>query len=422
MHKQRMLWARLSIYRGLLEQPAIKQMIALLDILRQEKFDLIEAADACHQFMYVLSDYKQSFKEHLLDLILHDENAFSRECELKEYKDISPVLLKTVQNDLKILREIYHFDFGRIDELINPGKSWVAEICDGPQDARKQPDLAAELAASGDWRKHMESLYLYYHVNGAGLVSRYRALRWDGSRNRLVAVASPDPVVLKDLVGYVSQKEQICRNTMQFLNGCPANNILLYGSRGTGKSSMVKALLNEYGNQGLRLVEVTCDYLESLPEIMALLRRHSLKFIIFIDDLSFEDYETRYKGLKAVMEGSLAARADNVLIYATSNRRHLVREFHSDRNAAVDDEIHSWDTVQEKLSLSDRFGLTVTFPTPTQQQYLDIVEKLVADRNLNLDPEFIRQRALAWERSHHGPSGRTARQFVDSLGDGLDLI
>ncbi len=234
----------------------------------------------------------------------------------------------------------------------------------------------------------------------------------------MVGISCPDPVGLNDLIGYNSQKQQICINTEQFLKGYPANNVLLYGSRGTGKSTMVKALLNEYGEQGLRLVELTCEDLESLPEVIALLRGHAQKYIIFVDDLSFEDYETRYKGLKAALEGSLTARPDNILIYATSNRRHLVREYHSDRNAPLDDEIHTWDTMQEKLSLSDRFGLTITFPSPTQQLYLEIVEKLIEERGLTLDPELVRRSALAWERSHHGPSGRTARQFVDSLGDG----
>jgi predicted AAA+ superfamily ATPase len=153
----------------------------------------------------------------------------------------------------------------------------------------------------------------------------------------------------------------------------------------------------------------------SLPEIINTLRKHALKFIIFFDDLSFEDYETQYKGLKAAMEGSLESRPVNVLLYATSNRRHLVREFHSERTE-IDDEIHINDTMQEKLSLADRFGLTITFPSPTQKAYLEIVETIASQRQLNIDPELLRRQALQWERAHHGPSGRAARQFVDSLG------
>jgi predicted AAA+ superfamily ATPase len=421
VQEERMLWARLSIYRGLLADPVISNLVELLDIVGEEKFNLLEAVDISHRLIFTLSAGGQSFKEHLLDLVLHDENAFSREAEVKEYTDINPVLLKTARNDLEILQELYHMDFAGIDELIDAGKEGLAEICDGPVPPLKPGSLGAKLAVSAAWGEEIESLYRHYHSNGSGLVSRYRALRWESEPGGLVGISCPDPVGLNDLVGYNSQKQQVCHNTEQFLKGYPANNVLLYGSRGTGKSTMVKALLNEYGEQGLRLVELTCDNLESLPEVIALLRGHALKYIIFVDDLSFEDYETRYKGLKAALEGSLTARPDNILIYATSNRRHLVREYHSDRNAPLDDEIHTWDTMQEKLSLSDRFGLTITFPSPTQQLYLEIVEKLIEERGLTLDPELVRRSALAWERSHHGPSGRTARQFVDSLGDGTTI-
>jgi predicted AAA+ superfamily ATPase len=275
--------------------------------------------------------------------------------------------------------------------------------------------LSGVLGISHNWSAEIERLAVHYRTYGSGLASRYRALRWDKRQGEIIGINSPDPVLLKDLVGYQSQKNQLCNNTEQFLQGYPANNVLLYGSRGTGKSTMVKALLNEYYNKGLHMVEIACEDLGSLSDIISTLRQHALKFIIFIDDLSFEDYETQYKGLKAVMEGSLESRPANVLLYATSNRRHLVREFHSERSG-VDDEIHTNDTMQEKLSLADRFGLTITFPSPTRQAYLEIVETIANQRQLNIDPELLRRQALQWERAHHGPSGRTARQFVDSLG------
>lgn len=418
MKKERMLWAQLSVYRGILEDPVIKNLVELLDILSDEKFNLLTAVDTSHRLIFTLSGHDCSFKEHLLDLLLHDENVFSREAEVKEYGEINALLVKTAQNDLAVLQQLYHLDFALMDKLINNGTEELIEIGDAPVELDRMESFARILSASPAWTEEIGALYHHYHTSGSGIVSRHHALRWDGEHKQLVGISFPDVVVLEDLVGYSSQKQQVCENTEQFLNGYPANNVLLYGSRGTGKSTMVKALLNDYWKRGLRLVEVACENLESLPEVIALLRRHALKYIIFIDDLSFEDYETRYKGLKAVMEGSLDARPDNVLLYATSNRRHLVREYHSDRNAPADDEIHTWDTMQEKLSLSDRFGLTITFPSPTQQLYLDIVEKIVQDRELEMDPELVRSRALAWERAHHGPSGRTARQFVDSLGDG----
>lgn len=410
-----MLWARLAIYRGILKDPVIKSLVELLDILAEGKFNLLDAVDCYHRFIFALAGCGRTYRSHLMDLVLHDENAFSRQSEVKEYAAIAPSLIQTVQHDLNLLQQLYHLDFARLDNLTN---SSMDNLIRSGSDAGASDGFAPKLIASQVWADQTEDLYRYYHTNASGIMSRYHALRWDDQCKELTGIPYPDQALLSDLVGYQSQKEQICRNTEQFLAGCPANNVLLYGSRGTGKSTMVKALLNEYWPKGLRIVEVACENLESLPEIIDILRSHALKYIIFIDDLSFEDYETRYKGLKAVMEGSLDARPANVLLYATSNRRHLVREYHSDRSELQDDEIHTWDTMQEKLSLSDRFGLTVTFESPNQQLYLSIVEKLVNDRGLNLDEELVRYRAIAWERSHQGPSGRTARQFVDSLGDG----
>ncbi len=219
---------------------------------------------------------------------------------------------------------------------------------------------------------------------------------------------------MRDLLGYESQKEQILANTRQLVQGFPANNILLYGSRGTGKSTMVKCLLQEFHDSGLRLVEVGRDQVDHLPELVDILSDYRLPVIIFIDDLSFEDYETGYKGLKAVMEGSLRRQPEHILIYATSNRRHLVKEYFADRSGPGQ-EIHTQDTMQEKLSLSERFGLTLTFPPPGQQLYLQIVEHLVQQRGIKIDPELLRRQALEWERAHHGRSGRTAHQFVNSL-------
>ncbi|MDH7479751.1 MAG: ATP-binding protein, partial [Syntrophomonadaceae bacterium] len=209
------------------------------------------------------------------------------------------------------------------------------------------------------------------------------------------------------------QRQQLILNTERFLSGLPASNVLLYGKRGTGKSSMVKALLNRYYLQGLRLVEVSKDDLSDLPSIVNLLRNRTLHFIIFVDDLSFEEHEIQYKGLKAVLEGGIETMPRNVLIYATSNRRHLIREYFSDREPG--EEIHRDDTLQEKLSLADRFGITIFFPAPTQSVYLRIVEELANQRRIPLGREELHARAREWEKWQNGISGRTARQFVDNL-------
>ena len=222
-------------------------------------------------------------------------------------------------------------------------------------------------------------------------------------------------------MGYETERELLLRNTEHFLAGYPANNVLLYGDRGTGKSSTIKALLSAYGDRGLRLVEVPKAQLGDLPLVLRLLRDRRERFVLFIDDLSFQETETEYKALKAVLEGGLEARPPNVLLYATSNRRHLVQERFEDRAGAVNGELHGVDTVQEKLSLSDRFGITLTFLAPDQERYLGIVSSLAAARALPIDAQELRSRALTWATRHKGRSGRTARQFVDYLSGELGL-
>ncbi len=230
----------------------------------------------------------------------------------------------------------------------------------------------------------------------------------------------PDPVRLGDLIGYENERELVVRNTEHFVAGHAANNVLLYGDRGTGKSSTVKALLNEYADRGLRLIEVPKSLLGDLARLLRELRGRRERFVVFVDDLSFDDHESHYKDLKAVLEGGVEARPANVLLYATSNRRHLVLERFSDRGGPLD-EIHASDTQQEKLSFSDRFGISVTFGAPDQDRYLRIVSGLAGARGIAIDPAELRRRALEWATWQNGRSGRTARQFVDFLAGELGL-
>jgi predicted AAA+ superfamily ATPase len=219
---------------------------------------------------------------------------------------------------------------------------------------------------------------------------------------------------LSTLVGYEWQKDALVKNTEFLLLGETALHVLLYGSRGSGKSSLVKALLNEYSHRNLRLIEVSKSELPDLPKIVELLPGVPQKFIIFVDDLSFEEDDDSFKAMKVVLEGNITARPKNVVVYATSNRRHLIREYFTDRPAPRDNnEVHSWDTMQEKLSFSDRFGLTLTFADADQTTYLQIVQHLAA--NINISPEDLEYKALQWATRHNGRSGRTARQFIDFL-------
>lgn len=394
--------ASLSVYRNLLKDQliiALRQALAGVD----NGYSTLEKIDAYHNLMFRIFSTGKSYRDYIWELIIHDDNPFSQAAETMEFAQINPYLIRAAARDLQLLSNIMNIDFNVLARELG------LEVSEGE---------FAPLAHSDGTilgTDAVEKMAAYYARNSRGIVSCYQAFRWDKERG-LLGIQHPDPIKLDDLVGYDAQKKQLCLNTENFLYTGIANNVLLYGSRGTGKSSMIKALLNKYGNRNLALVEIARDELKELSLLANYLRKYpAKKFIIFIDDLSFEDYETEYKGLKAVMEGSLEGRTPNVLIYATSNRRHLVREFFNDRSY-TDDEIHTRDTMEEKLSLADRFGLTISFPPPGQKTYLDIVDKLARERNIAMDQETLHRQALAWERSHHGPSGRTAHQFIDSLG------
>jgi uncharacterized protein len=285
----------------------------------------------------------------------------------------------------------------------------------------KESLLIAKLQHLEDWADATEDLAAYYRQWGTGLFAEYSALRWQGGQ--FVGIPYPDTICLTQLVGYESQRDALVKNTEFLLAGEMALHVLLYGSRGAGKSSLVKSLLNEYSQRNLRLLEVTKSDLKDLPVIVEKLHGVPQKFIIFVDDLSFEEDDDAFKSLKVVLEGNITARPKNVVVYATSNRRHLIREFFVDRPAPRDNnEIHAWDTMQEKLSFSDRFGLTLTFDPAEQKTYLKIVHHLAAQAEIDISPEDLEYQALQWATRHNGRSGRTAQQFVDFLKADLALL
>ena len=227
-----------------------------------------------------------------------------------------------------------------------------------------------------------------------------------------------DDTRLSDLVGYERQKEQLYENTAAFVEGKAANNVLLYGDAGTGKSTSIKAILNEFYDRGLRMIEIYKHQFEDLSSVISKIKNRNYRFIIYMDDLSFEEFEIEYKYLKAVIEGGLETKPDNVLIYATSNRRHLIRETWGDRSDMTQDELHHSDTMQEKLSLVARFGVSINYGAPTQKEYFDIVEHLAAPyENFGLSKDELRQQANAWEMRNGGLSGRTAQQFITYMVD-----
>lgn len=263
----------------------------------------------------------------------------------------------------------------------------------------------------------IEKMNKWHGINGWGETTRYIGFKWENKK--LVGIENPDSISFDDLVGYDEQRKVLINNTEKFMNGQPANNVLLYGDRGTGKSSMVKALLNKYSKAGLRMVEMPVKHLNEYSYLLTDIEKRSIKFIIFLDDLSFNEYETEYKHIKALLEGGLKKRPDNVLVYATSNRRHLIQETEGDRGANFHynqrGEISPTDSMQEKISLADRFGIALTFISPNQRQYLKIVNAMAYEAGINMDSEKLEALALIWEKQYNGRSGRTARQFIDDL-------
>ena len=373
-----------------------------------------------------------AWQNHLLDRLLADENPFTRKAQRAPLDQIGSALVGQAYVELVALQWLHSVDAHRLQAAVlrrAAGETWLA--WDGLRPLGTGPALhdsiartfKRRLAEAPDWGLLLASLAEHYARAGTGVFARYRAFRWtraDGP-GRLEGIAHPDTPRLDELIGYEAERDLLLRNTEHFLAGYPANNVLLYGDRGTGKSSTIKALLAAYGDQGLRLVEIAKAHLPDLPQLLSVLRERQERFVLFVDDLSFHETETEYKELKAVLEGSLEARPANVLLYATSNRRHLVQERFDDRAGAINGELHAVDTVQEKLSLSDRFGITLSFVAPDQDRYLAIVQALAAARELPITADDLRRRALTWATRHKGRSGRTARQFVDYLTGELGL-
>ena len=370
-----------------------------------------------------------AWQNYLLDCILDDTNPFSLKASGGGFGAMSSALVVAARHDLTILYRVFKFSgpqlIGKIREALQEPDlpTWDNFSSGLTHEKNPRTEIKRKMAASSDWTTLAETLADFYAREGVDDLSRHRAFRWQHSGQKFEPVRSIDPQRLENLIGYSEVRAPLIQNTEQFLAGLPANHALLYGARGTGKSSSIKALLARYGAEGLRLVEVQKHDLSDYPLITEALRLRPEKFILFVDDLSFEAEEVYYKDLKALLEGSLEARPTNVLIYATSNRRHLIKEQFSDNARPGDEEVNAWDTVEEKLSLSDRFGLMLTFVSPNQPQYLDIVRGLAEQAGITglINQEDLKRRALQWELGHSGRSGRLARQFVDQLTGELKL-
>ena len=370
---------------------------------------------------------------YLTWLLITNENAFSTACE--KQGDVGGSLSRLARHDLEIFMEAYHADWHMVEEKFNirfldmmssydGGRFKGVVYSHGLRDRIEQ--LSELLAHAGNVEAMYEALTEFYKDYGVGKFGLHRAfkIKENSAETVIVPITRTEKVVLSDLVGYEIQKQKLIANTEAFVKGKKANNVLLYGDSGTGKSTSIKAILNEYYKDGLRMIEVYKHQFKDISNIIAQIKNRNYKFIIYMDDLSFEEFEIEYKYLKAVIEGGLETKPDNVLIYATSNRRHLIRETWGDRKQSADD-VHGRDSMQEKLSLATRIGESIYYGAPDQKEYIDIAKTLAKRSGIAMDEKEIETQAVRWEMMHGGLSGRTAKQFIHhllgTLPDGNDM-
>lgn len=361
---------------------------------------------------------------YLTFLLVNHENAFSTACEI--VGSVEGSINALAIHDFEIFKELYDYDLKELDKKFNTSLSDILSEYVNINENSKMFNkrirdrictLSQRLSQAVSVEEFMDDMVEFYKDFGVGKLGLHKAFRVDHDEQDQVIIKPITNIAhvhLDDLVGYEIAKKKLVDNTEAFVEGRKANNCLLFGDAGTGKSSSIKGILNQYYDRGLRIIEVYKHQFQDLNEVIAQVKNRNYKFIIYMDDLSFEEFEIEYKYLKAVIEGGLERKPDNILIYATSNRRHLVREKFSDKEERRDD-LHSSDTVQEKLSLVYRFGVSIFFCAPDKKEFQNIVRVLADRHNISMPEEELLQEANKWELHHGGLNGRTAQQFIDYL-------
>ena len=361
---------------------------------------------------------------YLTNLLVNNENSYSCACEMRG--EVEGSINELVLHDIAIFKEFFDYDFTEMMEVLKAPEFAVVLAYEGASADSKIYNrrirdrictLAQHFVKNENAEAMKATLTQFYREYGVGDLGLHKAFRVEHTENgaTIVPIRNIAHVYLDELVGYEIPKQKLTENTEAFVAGRRANNCLLFGDAGTGKSSCVKAIANEYYERGLRIIELYKHQFQDLNAVIAQLKNRNYKFIIYMDDLSFEDFEVEYKYLKALIEGGLEKKPANVLIYATSNRRHLIRENYSDKADRRDEDMHAGDTVQEKLSLVYRFGVTIFFGSPDKKQFQQIVKTLAERNGLKVPEEDLFLLANKWELSHGGLSGRTAQQFIDFL-------
>ena len=390
------------------------------------------------RLMIVATDYgfdENLWHNYLTFYLVTNENPFSITCEKVGANEGS--VNHFAKNDFRAFLALFHYDFSEIEQAL--GIDCFSQISNYRSIAKKELmynknvsekiiALSRRLEQAADENAFFDCVTDFYKDYGVGMFGLNKAFRIKNRPNgdiEFVPINNMDKVMLDDLIGYEIQKKKLVDNTKAFVEGRKANNVLLFGDSGTGKSTSIKAIVNEFYPQGLRMIEIYKHQFKDLSNVIAQIKNRNYRFIIYMDDLSFEEFEVEYKFLKAIIEGGVETKPDNILIYATSNRRHLIKETWSDRNdMEVDNGMHRSDTMEEKLSLVHRFGVTINYSKPSQKEYFHIVIQLARREGITeeaMSDEDLRAEANKWELSHGGISGRTAQQFVNYLAGQLKL-
>ena len=360
---------------------------------------------------------------YLTYLLVNNENVFSKACEI--HGPVEGSINAIALHDFDIYRELFTFDFAALEERVGGhGFAMLLDYTNVNENSKmfnkrirdRICDLSVLLGKAQSNEEFMADMTSFYKDFGVGKLGLHKAFRVARDENgvHIVPITNIAHVHLDDLVGYEIAKQKLIENTEAFVAGRKSNNCLLFGDAGTGKSSSIKGILNQYYDRGLRIIEVYKHQFQDLNDVIAQIKNRNYRFIIYMDDLSFEEFEIEYKYLKAVIEGGLEKKPENILIYATSNRRHLVREKFSDKEERRDD-LHSSDTVQEKLSLVYRFGVRIFFCAPNKKEFQNIVRTLADRYGVTMPEDQLMLKANQWELEHGGLSGRTAQQFIDYL-------
>ncbi|MBP3459206.1 MAG: ATP-binding protein [Lachnospiraceae bacterium] len=426
--------SKLIIYGDLPEDCILMELADICGKVKSQDYNKDELVTRVYKqvkkILIVATDYgfdKNLWQNYLTYLLITDENPFSITCEKVGANEGS--VNHFAKNDFKAFMDLFHYDFSYLESAL--GVDCFSTLSDyhaigkpelmyNKNVSEKVRALSEKLANANTEDEFFACVTEFYKDYGVGMFGLNKAFRIgsvdDLGHITFQAINNMDKVMLDDLIGYEIQKKKLIANTKAFVEGRKANNVLLFGDSGTGKSTSIKAIVNEFYDKGLRMIEIYKHQFKDLSNVIAQIKNRNYKFIIYMDDLSFEEFEVEYKFLKAVIEGGVETKPENILIYATSNRRHLIKETWNDRNdMEFQDGLHRSDTMEEKLSLVNRFGVTISYSKPTPKEYYEIAMGLARRAGITMSDEEIKAEANKWELSHGGISGRTAQQFVNYL-------